>query len=187
MANQRWIMLVALQRLLQEELLQVVLFLRTVVGLWSFSKKNLVKILLHDTTSLFESVLQEERENRRRRNYMTIQGSSNFHIAIYVPHSNQFKASARLCMCKQCMISVGSCSLFTSYELQVEHIATPLLRGEVLSPPEIVGEEEVNEFINAGTYVAVPAPKSCVDSFWIIKVVEVNRIRSEKSIDSFGH
>ena len=49
-------------------------------------------------------------------------------------------------------------------------------------------DEEVNEFVSVGTYVAVAAPKSSVDKVWFVKVIEVNRIDLEnESLDGFGH
>ena len=115
-----------------------------------------------------------------------------YRIFTLAPHTNGFKASPRLCMCEQCMITYGSCSLFQSYEIQVQTLNTPALRNDVPPPPEVVGQEEVNEFVSVGTYVAVAAPKSTdtvwvVDPFWLIKVTEVNRIDFEnESVDSFG-
>ena len=52
--------------------------------------------------------------------------------------------------------------------------------------------EEVNEFVRVGTYVAIAARRSegavwVVDPFWIIKVTEVNRIDEKGQVHLAGH
>ena len=70
----------------------------------------------------------------------------------------------------------------------MQELNQPCLRSSAPPPPEVVGEEEVNEFVAVGSYVAVAAPESSHDTVWIIKVAEVNRIRlQELSTDSYHH
>ena len=77
------------------------------------------------------------------------------------------------------MVSYGTCSLFQAYQLDMQMLKTPALRNDLPPPPEVVGQEEVNEFVSVDTFVAVAAPKSMdtvcvVDPFWIIKVTNDN-------------
>ena len=163
---------------------QIVSFLKEKFGENTSPQYHIVEIL--------DSSLMEERNSRRRMKFPTITGSSDWHVLIFTPNASEFKASPRLCMCDQCLVTYGSCSLFQSYAVRVETINVPTLRNDVLPPPEILGEEEVIEFVNEGTFVAVAAPKSTdtvwvVDPFWIIKVTKVNRIDTDnESVDSYG-
>ena len=140
-----------------------------------------------------ESVLQEQRNSRRRTKFKTIVGSSDFHVAIFTPNADHFKASPRLCLCNQCMVNYGSCSLFQPYKLQAQVINVPVLRNDISPPMEILDQnEEVNEFVRVGTYVAIAARRSegavwVVDPFWIIKVTEVNRIDEKGQVHLAGH
>lgn len=55
---------------------------------------------------------------------------------------------------------------------------------------EVVGDDEVNDIVLPGTYVAVRAPenKNSMDVVWFIEVEEVNRVVVvEKSIDDYQH
>ena len=111
---------------------------------------------------ILESCLMEERDARRRNNFKTIVGSSEFHIAIFTPNADHFKASPRLCMCDRCMVTFGSCALFKAYELQVKTLNTPSLRSDVPPPLETISKDDaVNEFVAVGTYVVVAANHLC--------------------------
>ena len=108
---------------------------------------------------------------------------------IFTPNSKSFRASPRLCLCDQCKVDYESCSLFNSYELQVQELNQISLRSNIppLPPPEIVGQEAANEFIPVGSYVAVAAPVSSKDTIWFIKVVEINCVSIEMSKDDYNH
>ena len=135
-----------------------------------------------------ESALEKERDADHRKKFKTVQGSADFQVMIFTPNTNTFKASPRLCLCDLCSLNYGSCALFQTYELQVQILNKVSLRNSIPPPPEIVGQEKVNDFVSVGTYVAVAAPKESADTVWLIKVVEVNRVDLEKeSQDSYQH
>ena len=69
----------------------------------------------------------------------------------------------------------------------MQELNTINIRRAEEPPPEVVGEEEVNEFIMPDSIVAVAAPKKSINTFWLIKVVEVNRVCHTKEIDSYQH
>ena len=134
-------------------------------------------------------VLYEERmkDHRSKDFSRSVSGSSEFHIAIFTPNAEEFKAAPRLCMCDLCMNEYGSCQLFESYSLRVQDLHQPNLRSVEEPQPEVVGEETVNDFILPDTIVAVAAPKKSIDTVWFIRVVEVNRVRETMEVDSYGH
>ena len=136
---------------------------------------------------ILEEELREERNKRQRMKFPTIKGSSQFHVAIFKPGAEKFKASPRLCLCELCMVEYGSCPLFKEYQLQVQLISAPNLRSDIAPPVEEVSDEAVSEFVSVDTYVAVAASVSSIDTVWFIKVKEVNRIDHDNiSVDSFG-
>jgi len=61
--------------------------------------------------------LEAERKRTARTVYKTISGSSSFHVMIFSPFADHFRASPCLCLCDACQEEYGSCSLFNSYEL----------------------------------------------------------------------
>ena len=73
---------------------EIVAFLQS-----KFKENDFPKYLI---TEIEESSLSNERDANHRKLYKTIEGSSNFQVMIFVPHSNTFKASTRLCLCDRC-------------------------------------------------------------------------------------
>ena len=134
-----------------------------------------------------EKPSEEERDLDHRKVFSTVDGSSSFHVIIFTPHSTTFRASPRLCLCEKCDKEYGSCELFVEHELKVLEIKPAALRSNVPPPPEVIGQEEVNDFIQPGTYVAVTAPQNgnSLEMVWFIEVTEVNRTLTESSIDGY--
>ena len=158
---------------------QIVSFLRS-----KFQENEIPKYHME----IEETFLNEERDEDHRKVFKTIEGSSDFHVIIFTPHSNKFKASPRLCLCNQCHSVYGSCDLFTLYEIRVQELNSTSLRSNIPPPPEIVGEEEVSDFVTPGTIVAAAAPKFSTDTVWLIKVVEVNWVLvTETSKNDYDH
>ena len=52
---------------------------------------------------------------------------------------------------------------------------------------EIVGEEEVSDFVTVDAVVALSAPKKSMDTFWLIKVARVNQVHTTTEVDSYQH
>ena len=56
---------------------------------------------------------------RQGDQFSTTQGSSKFHVMIFSPNSNSFKAAPYLCVCDSCLTDYGSCDLFQTYDVPV--------------------------------------------------------------------
>ena len=70
-------------------------------------------------------ILDIERAMTRRKLYPTVDGSSKFQAIVFNPNTNKFKASKRICICNECQLDYGSCSLFNEFELTVQDIYQP--------------------------------------------------------------
>ena len=84
------------------------------------------------------------------------------------------KASIRLCICDQCKLNVGLCSLYHEYDLIFEDINQAQLRSSVLPPvDDEVKECRVNDFITPESIVAVAADgDDDTDTIWFISVTK---------------
>ena len=51
--------------------------------------------------------LEEERQRNRYRKFDTVEGSSSFHVMVFQPNSQTFRASPRLCVCDSCVLKPG--------------------------------------------------------------------------------
>ena len=129
--------------------------------------------------------LEESRKESRLKKYPTITGSDSFQVMVFQPNSVTFRASPYLCVCDTCMVTYGSCSLFSSYELQTQQLKKIHLRSEV-EPVcgEITNDEnDASEFLLADTYCAVAADKSSSDTVWFIKVKDSNNASVQMTDD----
>ena len=53
-----------------------------------------------------------------------------------------FKASPRICICSECMVEYGLCSLFRNYQLIVQELNKISLRAILLKAEELQTEED---------------------------------------------
>lgn len=131
--------------------------------------------------------LNEEREEDHKRVFKTVPGSSTFHVMIFEPNISTFKASTRLCLCSQCKSKYGSCLLFIDYSLQVQELNTTSLRSRETASTNVIDNDEVNDFIVPGTYVALRATDIQMP-VWFVKVTEVDCINLQESVtDDYGN
>ena len=56
-----------------------------------------------------------------------------------------------------------------------------------LPPTEIIGREEVDDFVTPESCVVIAAHQSSSDSVWFIKVQEVNLCSSQEEVDDYGN
>ena len=68
--------------------------------------------------------------------------SVKFQVTVFKPNSNSFKAANRVCVCGECRISYGSCSLFQEYSLKVDDLKEISLRSGQEEPITTAGEDE---------------------------------------------
>ena len=159
-----------------------------------FAEKNNSSYHIHELTI---EELDAERKRNAKMKYKTINGSSSFQVMVFKPNSAEFRAAPRLCICKKCQEEYGSCDLFQSYPLITEKYTLASLRSNVLSATTFTVDkvtasslcaDTANLFILHNSYVAVAAPESSSDTFWLIKVTDVDCCElEEKSEDGYGH
>ena len=100
-------------------------------------------------------LLNERREAARRKVFNTVDGSSKFHVLLFRPNQTTFKAAPQLCVCDDCKVSIGSCSLFSDHTIQVGELNPTHLRSEDTRPTGDIGKEAADDFIVADTFIAV--------------------------------
>ena len=102
-----------------------------------------------------ESLIADVKSSIKNKVYKTIEGSSSWQACVFKPGHTTFQASPRLCICQQCKVDYGSCSLFKEYEIQMQTLIEKVLRSDPPPPTTDFGEEDVNDFICPSTVVAV--------------------------------
>ena len=78
-----------------------------------------------------EKVLNIARANSMLKVFKTVAGSSKFQVILFTPNSCTIKAANRLCICELCKIEYGTCSLFRSFELEVQCLKETTLRSTI--------------------------------------------------------
>ena len=112
-------------------------------------------------------------------------GSAKFQVIVFKPNSNSFKAANRLCVCDECCISYGSCSLFQEYYLKVDDLKEISLWSGQEEPLTTAGEDE-DSFLYPGSICAMVADVKSVDTVWFVKVVDEIKV-TEDIVDEYGH
>ena len=136
--------------------------------------------------------LDAERKSHQRKKFEHVKGSSVLQVIIFKPDQPYFKAATRLCICDQCSIEYGSCEIFSEYILDVStYHVIPFQSKDAAECADkdesTVGEENVDEFITPGSFVAIAPNKESIDSIWFMFVKEVNIISNYDETDDYGH
>lgn len=140
-----------------------------------------------------EEDLETERKFRQRKKFERVKGSSAFQVIVFNPGQPFFKATLRLCICDQCSLEYGSCDIFYEYILDSNTYRVIPLRStdtatESYEEDEAtVGDENVDEFITPGSFVAVAPNKGSIDCVWFINVKEINATSDQIETDDYGH
>ena len=128
---------------------------------------------------------------RQGDQFSTTQGSSKFHVMIFSPNSNSFKAAPYLCVCDSCLTDYGSCDLFQPYDVPVpqKKRRPPTLRSNdnEKSKDPIVDVITKQDDITPGTVCAVASEEKSSDTFWLIKIDHLNSGSSFPVTDDYGH
>ena len=151
-----------------------------IVGLQEKFRENIAPP--YHIVKITEVALNKERERNKRRLFKIVQGSSKFHIMILTQAVQNFGHSF-IFACVTCVkFSMGAVHSFNFINCWFIKL---FLRSIVPStpPPEIVGQEQVNDFIKAGSFVPVAAPGSSKDTACFIQVLETCLASSEVSKD----
>ena len=107
---------------------------------------------------------------------------------IFSPDSLMFKASQHICICSECMVEYGSCSLFRNNQLIVQELNKISLRASLLKPEELQTEEDktyLSDFLLPGSVCAVAADTNSVNTVWFVKILE-ELVAEEDVIDDYG-
>ena len=72
--------------------------------------------------------IQDRREKVKLDVYDSIDSSSLFQVMVFTPHED-LRAAQRICLCDDCKKSYGSCSLFTTYSVNVGKLKGNTLRS----------------------------------------------------------
>ena len=83
-------------------------------------------------------------------------------------------------------VEYGSCPLFKEFQLDVHELRDIPLRSDDPPPPEIVGQEEVDNFIYPGSFVALRPEKESDDDFWFVYVISTNLCNPEDVRDDYN-
>ena len=133
-----------------------------------FGDKKEPKYVIKEIT---KDSLETERNNGKYNICNTIDGSSLFHVMVFSPNSQHIKAAPRLCICDDCKLEYGSCSLFNSYQLQVCVLKEPILRSQNLELINLdTSQKASTDFFLTGSVCAVAAATKSTDT----KVCENN-------------
>ena len=124
-------------------------------------------IKLIDVDDLEDSMAEEA----RLKEFPTIEGSDSFQVMAFQPNASYFKAASHLCICNNCQMNYGSCSLFSSHKQRTQTLKNIFLRSEV----EIEGQnsdigDASDDFLSADTFCAVAPDESSPETLWFIKV-----------------
>ena len=129
--------------------------------------------------------INQLRDENKLISCKSIDGSSRFQVMVFHPNSSTIKAALRLCLCDECQIEYGSCSLFTEHSLVAGHLQEKLLRSEV-DEGDHAPSKSASDFLSTGSFCAVAADKSSPDTMWFILITEEECIVNCDSIDDYG-
>ena len=106
--------------------------------------------------------------------HYTVTGSSKFQIIIFTPYSRTFKAAPRICVCDQCFLTYGSCSLFKEYEPRSEGVES---LQRTLRDPE-VPDEAPPSLLLPGVVCAILPSESSTDTFWLVHIETISHLEN---------
>ena len=141
-----------------------------------------------------EEVLNENQAVHRSYIYNTINGSSEFRIAIFNPNMEVFRAAPYLCLCSSCQVELGSCNLFKEYHPETQQLKTTTLRSylEQTSIRKQGNDKEddyadTRDFVVEGTICAIAASETSQDTVWFIFIINGETEATKLLEDTSGH
>ena len=118
----------------------------------------------------------------------TNDGSSLFQVIVFSPNSQHIKTSPRLCICDDCKLEYGSCSIFNSYQLQVCVLKEPMLRSQNLELINLdTSQKASTDFFLTGSVCAYAAATKSADTVWIVKIIGDDIANDHNVVDDYGH
>ena len=70
-----------------------------------------------------------------------VPGSAKYRVKIFSPDGT-VKAAPYLCCCSECLVELGSCSLFTEFNLQSIQLNEAYLRSKTMDPNNLLLKTE---------------------------------------------
>ena len=124
--------------------------------------------------------LEMVRTESRCHEVSTIKGSSLFQVIVFTPGEKSLRVAPRLCACNQCMVSYGSCDLFSEHPLLVKTLNQTFLRSNVgnndITEDDIEVDDDDNysksDFLVIDSVCAVATDVSSSDTVWFIKITD---------------
>ena len=140
--------------------------------------------------------IQHRREKVKLDVYDSIDGSSLFQVMVFTPHED-LRAAQRICLCNDCKKSYGSCSLFTTYSVNVGKLKGNTLRSAMameISDDNADNEDNddvdsnsvVHEFLLPGSVCAIAASNKSTDTVWFFKIISEG-VAEKNIFDNDGH
>lgn len=102
---------------------------------------------------------------------------------MFHPNVNYITASKRLCICDQCKIEYGTCSLFEKFELTVGQLKGNTLRSTVIPtslPDNPTSSSTAHEFLLQNSICAVAADEKSTETVHFIYVEEVVEMEEDE-------
>ena len=150
-----------------------------------FGDKKEPKYVIKEIT---KDSLETERNNGKYNTCNTIDGSSLFQVMVFSPNSQHIKAAPRLCICDDCELEYGSCSLFNSYQLQVCVLKEPMLRSQNLELINLdTSQKASTDFFLTGSVCVVAAATKSADTVWFVKIIGDDIANDHNVVDYYGH
>ena len=93
---------------------------------------------------IYTETLQKKRKDAKFTDYGKVSGSAKYRVVIFSP-DGAVKAAPYLCCCSECLVDLGSCSLFMEFNLQSIQLNKTYLRSNTMDPQQPFAEDEVVE------------------------------------------
>ena len=106
---------------------------------------------------------------------------------VFTPNAEHIKAAPRLCICNECKLDHGSCSLFETCELQVCFLKEPMLRSQNFEHNAASSQKATSDFFLAGSVCAVAADAKSYDTVWFIEIIDEGFAHNDNIVDDYGH
>ena len=150
-----------------------------------FGDRNTPKYVVREITKL---EVETSRQKASSFKYRTVQGTTTFRAILFKPNSSTIRASKRICICAKCMEDYSSCELFQEHSLQVDPVKAPSRRSAALmrtTSEEESADTATNEFLPAGSVVAVAPSTTSIDPVWFMEI-KGHFIAEEDKMDKHG-
>ena len=130
------------------------------------------------------------KKNETRWN-VTKDGSSTFQVLVFSPHSDTVPTSKKFWVCRECKKECSSCSLIFNWRLlahQRNYVSYWTQKHRGLHIYIYIGgsNENIDDSLFLGSFVAVTTDTMSDDTVWFIKVEQDLDGRSELSIETMA-